>query len=821
LTRAVHKFGGTSLADAAGYRRAGAILAAEEPRPQAVVVSAMAGVTDGLLDLVGRASSRDPAYTAAVARLFAQQVQAIDDLLPPERREPLAAALQQDFDDLRDLLRALWLMQAPPKNATDVVSGYGELWSARLLAAHLQAEGIDAAWLDAREVLIVGPGELSPVVDWEASRARLDAWRARNEPRGLVVITGFVAADERGAPTTLGRNGSDYSASIFARLLQAGSITIWTDVSGVLSADPRLVPEAQVLAELSYDEAMELAYFGAKVIHPGTMAPAVSTGIEIRIRNTFDPRAPGTRIHDAVPSETAVRGFATIGNMILFNLEGTGMIGVPGIAERLFGTLREAGISVVMISQGSSEHSICFAIPAAQLAAARAAVERTFVFELRHGQIQKLEVTDGCTILAVVGDGMAGKPGVAANLFGALGRAGINVRAIAQGSSERNISVVIDSHESTRALRAVHAGFYLSEQTLSIGLVGPGTVGRTLLAQIDRQLERLRREFHVDLRVRAIANSSRMLLDDRQIPLGDWSVRLASHGSELDLDGLAAHVRTDSIPHWAIVDCTASAEVAARYAGWLASGLHVITPNKKAGTASLAAFRELERAARSARRHYLYETTVGAALPILQTLRDLIQTGDEVLSIEGILSGTLSYLFNNFDGSRPFSEIVREARVRGFTEPDPREDLSGMDVARKVVILGREMGLDLELDDVAVEGLVPDELRDGEVEAFLDRLDALDEPVRRRFAEARAHGEVLRYVGVVEPASASTVRLRSYPDAHPFSRVRMTDNVVQFRTRRYHDNPLVVQGPGAGPEVTAAGVFADLLRLASYLGARR
>ncbi|MEZ4241571.1 MAG: ACT domain-containing protein [Myxococcota bacterium] len=428
-----------------------------------------------------------------------------------------------------------------------------------------------------------------------------------------------------------------------------------------------------------------------------------------------------------------------------------------------------------------------------------------------------LDIVRGCAILAAVGDDMAGQVGVAARFFQALGDAHVSVRAIAQGSSERNISVVVDGADQQRALRAAHAGFYLSRQTLSIGVVGAGNVGRALLAQLAEQAESLRRRFNLDLRVRAVSTSRRMALADPALPLERWPAAVEA-GEPLDLERLVAHVNADHLPHSVLVDTTASPEVAAHYADWLAAGIHVVTPNKRANTGPYADYEAL-RDAKTA--HYLYETTVGAGLPILHTLRDLVQTGDQVQAIEGILSGTLSYLFNAWDGARPFSEMVRQARELGYTEPDPRDDLSGMDVARKLVILGREAGLRLELDQVRVEGLTPPELAAVSVEAFLEQVHALDEPLAARLAEARAAGEVLRFVGQVDREGRASVGLRRVPQDHAFARIRLTDNVVQFTTRRYADNPLVVQGPGAGPEVTAAGVFADLLRLGAYLGATR
>ncbi|HEX6220378.1 MAG TPA: aspartate kinase, partial [Acidimicrobiia bacterium] len=568
-----HKFGGTSLSDADAYRAVGSILIGGQPR-QAVVVSAAAGTTDGLIDLVSRAGRRDVSFDELAESLRHRQGELAEDLLESAAAADLIAHLDKEFADIADVLRATRVMGTAVDHAIGAVAGFGEVWSARLLAAYLQQHGSDAAWLDAREVLVVHPAEPSPAVDWETTGDRLQAWLAEH-PHEIVVITGFIASDPSGAATTLGRNGSDYSAAIFAALLKATELVIWTDVDGVMSADPRLVPQAEVLEQLSYDEAMELAYFGAKVIHPATMTPAIRNGIPVTIRNTFNPEAPGSRISPETSTDVPVKGFASIGDMALVNLEGTAMIGVPGISERLFGSLRAAGVSVVMISQGSSEHSICFAVPESQADRARAAVETAFAAESRRGLFQDLEVTRGVTILAAVGDGMSGTPGIAARLFGSLVRVGVNVRAIAQGSSERNISVVIDSNDAIRALRAVHSGFYLSRQTLSIGVIGHGHVGGTLLDQMAERLGWLVDEFGVDLRVRAIAGSETMLLDEHRIDLGSWRERLDAGGASThstDLDMLADYIHTESVPHAAIIDCTASGDVAMRYADWLAKG---------------------------------------------------------------------------------------------------------------------------------------------------------------------------------------------------------------------------------------------------------
>jgi bifunctional aspartokinase / homoserine dehydrogenase 1 len=813
--KAVHKFGGTSLAGPAEFRQVIEIVSALGPRPVAVVVSASAGVTDALHGLVHSAEAGD-AWPAALERLVGQGRTLAEALLDGDALAEWLAALERERDDIYDVLKATALIGRAPPEVYALVAGHGEIWSARLLAAALSARGVTADWLDAREALTVSSSELGPTVAWEQTRLKFTA--AWTPPPAVRVITGYIARDEHGGPTTLGRNGSDFSASIFAALLEADEVVIWTDVDGVMSGDPRRIPDVAVIPELSWHEAMELAYFGAKVIHPRTMAPLVARGIPVWIRNTARPAAAGTRI-GAVTRDGGVKGVTTISGMALLNLEGAGLIGVPGTASRLFEALRSAGVSVVLISQGSSEHSICCAVPEGDAARARAAVERAFAAEIRQAQVEGVGLVSGCSILAVVGEGMRGIPGVAAKLFGALGRAGVNVRAIAQGASERNISAVISSEDADRALRAVHAGFYLSPQAVSIGLIGPGGVGGHLLDQLAGEIPRLAAESRLDLRVRAVAGSRRMVLAPRVVDLAVWRDQLEA-GTPTELDAFTAHVQAEHLPHAVIIDCSGNAEVADRYAGWLARGIHVITPSKLAASGPLAVWRRLHEARRAAGVRYLGETTVGAGLPIIQTLRDLRQTGDEIIAIEGILSGTLAFLFNGYDGSRPFSDIVREARSLGYTEPDPRDDLSGRDVARKLVILAREMGLELELEQVEVESLVPVELAGGSIEAFLDRLPDWDAAMLARLESARGRGHVLRYVARLDGRNGrAAVGLEELPGDHPFAYARLTDNVVQFVTRRYQDNPLVVQGPGAGPAVTAAGVFADLLRLAAYLGA--
>ncbi len=820
----VHKFGGTSLGNADCFRRVADILLADPAPRQAVVVSAMARTTDALLDLVTAAERQAPDLEERLAAIRERYERTVAELLPEgEAADALLEVFRAELRDASDVLHAVRLVRSAGERTRDLIAGCGELWSSRLLAAYLRERATpDAAdrrigWADAREFIVVEHGEMGPGVCWEDSQGRAAA-HFPADFTGIIVVTGFIATDRQGLQTTLGRNGSDFSASIVGALLSAEKITIWTDVDGVMSADPGRVPEAAVIAALSYNEAMELAYFGAKVIHPQTMSPAVQRRIPIWIRNTFNPAAPGSLIGDGGDGQ-AIKGITTVDDVALLNLEGAGMIGVPGTADRLFGALREAGISVTLISQASSEHSICFAVPSRMGEQAERVVRNAFAAELARGQIQSVARQDHCSIVAVVGDGMAGMPGIAGRFFVTLGNAGINVRAIAQGSSERNISAVISRQDSVRALRAVHSGFYLSRETISIGLIGPGNVGAVLLDQMAAQLGRLREQFSLDLRVRAIAGSQRMLLAERAVALEAWRGELDADGGPLDWDRFVQHVNAEHLPHAVIIDCSASTEVASRYADWLAAGIHVVTPNKKAHSGPLSYYDQLRESRRRNNARFLYEATVGAGLPVIGTLRDLRETGDEIHSIEGILSGTLAYLFNVYDGAQPFSAIVREARDAGYTEPDPRDDLSGMDVARKLIILGREMGMRLELDDLEVESLIPAGLEAGTVEEFLAALPDYDERMAERWRRAREAGEVLRYVGRLGSGNGASVRLESLPAAHPFANINLTDNIVRFQSARYSENPLVVQGPGAGPAVTAAGVFADLLRLAAYLGA--
>lgn len=816
----VHKFGGTSLADAGLIAHAVDLVTGplEPATARAVVVSALAGTTDTLLEATDLAAGGRESYRDVLDALSERTLGEARSLLGDSTA--FEASHRRDRAILDDILRGVFVSRICPEATRELVAGHGEVWSATMFHTRLLDLGQKSSLLDAREVLIVERHEAGPAIRWDESRKLFRAWLETHQTPYLV-ITGYVARDTNGTATTLMRNGSDLSASVFGRLLEARSITIWTDVDGVMSADPRRVSEASLVEELSYEEAMELAFFGARVLHPQTMGPAVEAGIPIRIRNARRPAVPGTVIGpktgEGRRGRSAVRGLSSVEGMAMLNIEGAGMIGVPGIASRLFSALHDARISVTLISQASSEHSICVAVPMSQGERARQVVERAFAAELLHRQVQRVELTGPYGILAAVGDAMVHTPGVAGRFFNALGRAGVNIRAIAQGSSERNISAVVAEEDATRALRAVHSGFYLSDQTLSVGLVGPGLVGGELLGQFARQTELLRSRLSIDLKVRAITGSKRMVLDEAGLDIGAWKDALAARGEATDLDRFTRHVHAPHLPHAVILDCTASPVVAERTAAWLEEGIHVITPNKLANTGSLDAYRHLRELGARGSSRYLYEATVGAGLPVISTLRDFLETGDRVLSIEGMFSGTLSFILDSLSESTPFSRVVAEARARGYSEPDPREDLSGMDVARKAVILGREIGLGVGLGDLDVESLVPGDLARLDVETFMSRLGEHDAGMEQRRSEAASAGEVLRYVASIDAGGRVEVGLKRYPKASLFGNAGV-NNVVVFTTERYQAQPLVIQGPGAGPAVTAAGIFGDLLRLAASLG---
>ncbi|KAM7256040.1 hypothetical protein ACFE04_011781 [Oxalis oulophora] len=826
----VHKFGGTCVGTSQRIKNVSEIVMSDDSERKLVVVSAMSKVTDMMYELISKAQSRDDSYLVALDAVFEKHKLTATDLLDGDELVSFLSRLHHDITNLKAMLRAIYIAGHATESFTDFVVGHGELWSAQMLAAVVRKNGLDCTWMDTRDVLIVNPTSANQVdPDFMASEKRLEQWYSEKAAK-IIIATGFIASTPENIPTTLKRDGSDFSAAIMGALVRAGQVTIWTDVDGVYSADPRKVSEAVILKTLSYQEAWEMSYFGANVLHPRTIIPVMRYDIPIVIRNVFNLSAPGTMIcrPSAIEHEESqgcvglVKGFATIDNLALVNVEGTGMAGVPGTASAIFSAVKDVGANVIMISQASSEHSVCFAVPEKEVKAVAEALQSRFRQALDAGRLSQVAIIPNCSILASVGQKMASTPGVSATLFNALAKANINIRAIAQGCSEYNITVVLKREDCIRALRAVHSRFYLSRTTLAMGIVGPGLIGATLLDQLRDQAAVLKEEFNIDLRVMGITGTRKMLLSDAGIDLSRWRDLLKENGEAADLKRFAEHVHGNHfIPNTVLVDCTADTNVASYYYDWLRKGIHVITPNKKANSGPLDQYLRLRALQRQSYTHYFYEATVGAGLPIISTLRGLLETGDKILRIEGIFSGTLSYLFNNFVGEQSFSEVVSEAKQAGYTEPDPRDDLSGTDVARKVIILARESGLKLELSDIPVQSLVPEPLRAcTSVEEFMQKLPQFDEAVAAERQTAEDAGEVLRYVGVVDTVNQKgQVELRRYKKDHPFAQLSGSDNIIAFTTSRYKEQPLIVRGPGAGAQVTAGGIFSDILRLASYLGA--
>lgn len=813
------KFGGSSLANPDRVRDvARIVLDQARKEPVIVVVSAFQGVTNELLESARLAERGDQRYRTAGEKIARRHRSAIDDLLGKRKAPRVRKQVEGLLAELRDALHGIHLLGHCPPRALDVVASFGERLSAIIAAAYLQ-KFRPARFMDARAFLITGDQFTQAEVIFsrtnrETRKALLPLVRKR---RPIVpVVTGFVGSTVDGQTTTIGRNGSDYSAAIVGAAVGADVIEIWTDVDGVLSADPKAVESAFVLPHVSYEEAMELSYFGAKVLHSAAIAPAVAKGIPLLIKNTLNPSAPGTLISRTRGDEGHLaKGITSVDDLTLLTLRGLAMVGVPGIAERLFRALASNKVNVILISQASSEHTICFAVSQGDSSRAVEAVNQEFRFELQH-HLTALDEKHDQSIIAVVGDGMKGRPGVAGKFFGSLGRHNINISAIAQGASERNISCVVDTAQRARALNVVHQAFFETRKRLALVVIGVGNIGGALLKQLHQQRAYLRAN-GFDVTVIGVTNSRKFVLAPHGINLARWKEELSASRRKMDPLVLAREIAKLEITNAAIVDCTAHSSVVDAYPAFVNANLHIITPNKRANVLPWKRYAALLDLLKTRQKYFLYEANVGAGLPVMSTIRDLIASGDVVEKVEGIFSGTLSYLFNAFDGTEPFSALVRKALELCYTEPDPREDLSGEDVARKLLILARQSGSKMEIDDVRVASLVPKPLAKGAFSSrFFSAYARYDADMTARLRRAQSRGAVLRYVGILE-GDRARAEVKEFPRDHPFATTKGSDNIIAFTTKRYSKTPLVVQGPGAGADVTAMGVFSDILKLLHYL----
>ncbi|MDR2193440.1 MAG: bifunctional aspartate kinase/homoserine dehydrogenase I [Treponema sp.] len=827
----VIKFGGTSVGTHGSVRNIIAILKDKEHAgtTRVAVVSALSGVTDALIDIARKACARNEEYTDCVEALCKRHYDLIAAFLSGKQLTDALLTIDKLWAELGTILEGVSALGELSPRTLDMVMGFGERLAASLLAEVFTAHGIRAAYLDARTLV---------KTDDQFGRARVlekETYAAIRNHIGntsvcsdvVHIATGFTGSTMSGVATTLGRGGSDLTAAVFAAALEAETVEIWTDVDGILTADPRLVHDAFRIEEISYAEAMELSHFGAKVIYPPTMRPALIKGIPIHIRNTFNPDTPGTWIkNNAKAGSYPIRGISSLNKAALVRVQGAGMVGVTGFSARLFTALARRKVNIILITQSSSEYSICLAVLPQDSDDAEAAIRDEFAKELERDIIETVETTRDLAVIAVVGAQMRKTSGCAGKFFHALGRNGINVIAIAQGSSELNISAVIPARDEAKAMNAVHEAFFLSGiRSVNLFLVGIGLIGGALLEQLASHRMALAAEHKIRINVAGAADSKNMLLcaegiDPGQVKAilkGEAPVGEQGTAAPFDMEIFVKLMKAMNLPNTAFCDCTASDTVAAKYAAILKASIPIVTPNKRANSGSLDYYKELTGYARTRGIPYLYETTVCAGLPVISTLRDLFLSGDHVRRIEAVLSGTLSYIFNKFDGGTAFSALVREAQAKGYTEPDPRDDLNAMDAARKALVLARECGMPLEFSAVSIEPILPASCFEAStVDAFFAELEKADAGFERRRVAAEAGGKALRYVAVIENNAAS-ISIRAESADSPFRSLTDADNIVVITTDRYAALPMVIKGPGAGAQVTAGGVFADIVRIAKTL----
>lgn len=809
----VLKFGGSSVANAENISKVIHLVRQALAKDRTIlVVSALGGITDMLIHAATLAATGDEGYREQLQEIEHRHIETVRALLPITRQSAALSAVKTRCNEIEDVCSGVFLLGELSPRTQDKIVSYGELLSSYIIAASFAAADLDHAWKDSRELIVTDSRYGHAAVDFLKTNKNIREYIDHSsEP--LIVFPGFIAADEKGTTTTLGRGGSDYTAAILAAATDANVLEIWTDVSGMMTADPRLVSNVRLIPRISYQEAMELSHFGAKVIYPPTIQPVMRKNIPVWIKNTFAPEDRGTVIElDTLQNGDSIRGISSIPRIALLSLEGSGMVGIPGFSKRLFEALSSHQINVILITQGSSEHSICVGIDESNVTTARNAIDLSFQPEIAAGTVDPLIVETGLSVIALVGDHMKSHPGISGKMFGALGRNGVNVRAIAQGSSERNISAVIASADVRKAINVLHEEFFeTSYRQLNLFITGTGNVGRRLIEQLRQQQDWLLQQLRIQLRVVGLANSRKMVFDNEGIDLDNWRERL-EEGNPMSLDGWVEGITARNLRNSVFADVTANAEVAKCYASLLQRSISVVACNKIACSSPYKNYRKLKDLAREYNARFLFETNVGAGLPVIGTLNDLLRSGDTVRRIEAVLSGTLNFVFNHYNGQRSFAEVVRQAQAEGYTEPDPRLDLSGTDVMRKIMILTRETGEHTEMDDIDNHSFLPASCMEGSVEDFYTEMARNEDHFRQLYEAAAGKGKKLKFVAQYDNGKAS-VGLQHIGPEQDLYHLYGKDNVVLFYTDRYSEQPLVVKGAGAGAEVTASGVFADILRI--------
>ncbi|MDW3192715.1 MAG: bifunctional aspartate kinase/homoserine dehydrogenase I [Cytophagales bacterium] len=803
----VLKFGGTSVGSVSAIKQVGEIIADQSKTDQlAVVVSAFSGVTNRLEELTTEAAAGKDSYLEIIAQLEAQHLDVFETLVPGGNATPIEKGVKL----LKEVCHGISLLQELTTKSNAYVMSFGERMSSYIISTYFETF-VSVDLYDSRDFIIVNPEVGETAVDFELSFKKIK--EIKTESR-VLLFPGFIASTLEGVTTTLGRGGSDYSAALLANFMNATELEIWTDVSGLLTADPNLVPQAKVIEHISYEEGMELSHFGAKVIYPPSIQPALSKDIPIRIKNTFAPEDTGTLItREWDEDKELIRGISSIKNVSLINLTGAGMVGIPEFSNRFFQALAAQKVNVILITQASSEHSICAAISESELKKALKSLKKEFAYEIQTNKISEIEVEKELAILALVGSNMRNQVGVSGQMFHVLGKNGVSVKAIAQGSSERNISAVIPQKNLKKALNVLHESFFLSSRKrIHLFIIGVGNVGKAFISQVQQQYDYLLAEHNTKVLIAGMANSRKMIFKEEGIDLENWEDALGE-GEAFHATTFMDTMHTMNLRNSIFIDITANSDIAGLYNHALKNSISVVTPNKIAATSPWENYQVLLNAAARHNVHYLFETNVCAGLPVISTLGDLIRSGDKVHKIAAVLSGTLNYLFNTYDGSRQFVEIIKEAKELGLTEPDPRLDLFGEDVRRKILILARQSGYAWEMEDVKLDSFLPEACHAADtIDDFYEEVTKTESHFKTLYEEAASGSKKLRVVASFTPEGAK-VGLEAVEESHPFYHLEGMDNIVLFFTNRYPKQPLVVKGAGAGADVTASGIFADILKV--------